>query len=95
MKIGKKYKEMRKFLANKYRGLEEVKEQCFKFDCQIAIHYYCNENYNSQWDILYQIQCLIRYKPSILNKKGIKGEDLLVNMMYKDLIDYMKEGENH
>lgn len=94
MKTGNFYKEMRKFLTNKYRKLEDIRTKDFKYDCQIAIWHYCKDYYSSIRDERYCILKFIKYK----NSTGkITKEDYNIQNYYNSLVKEFenKEGENH
>lgn len=77
-------REMKNYLRNKWKGLEDVNSKEFDDDMEIAIHWFSQDHHSGQWSDLYSISSTSPYRPSILSK-GIKSEDETVQMLYNDL----------
>lgn len=78
--------EMKGYLRNKWKGLEDVNSQFFDEQMDIAIHWFSQDYHSGQSSDLYSISSTSPYSPSPLSN-GIQSEDETVQMMYDDLVE--------
>lgn len=81
--------EMKQYLKNKFRGLEDVNSGDFNFDMEAAIYWFANDYHSGQWSDLYSILSTSDYRPSML-AKGIESEPETTQMLYQSLEEKYK-----
>lgn len=81
--------EMKEYLKNKFRGLEDVNSSDFNFDMEAAIYWFSQDYHSGQWSDLYSIGSTSEYRPSPL-AKGIESEPETTQMLYQALEEKYK-----
>lgn len=81
--------EMKEYLKNEFKGLEDVNSQDFNFDMEAAIYWFSTDYHSGQSSDLYSISSTSEYNPSIMSK-GIESEPENVKMLYQALEEKFK-----
>jgi len=81
--------QMKHYLRDKFKGLEDVNSEDFNFDMEAAIYWFSNDYHSGQASDLYSILSTSEYRPSSLSK-GIQDEPETAQMLYNALEDKFK-----
>jgi|LakMenEpi03Aug12_release.lakeMendotaPanAssembly.Ray.scaffolds.fasta_scaffold81796_5 hypothetical protein len=81
--------EMKEYLKNKFKGLEDVNSADFNFSMEAAIYWFTSDYHSGQWSDFYSILSTSDYRPGRMTN-NIEGEPEDVQMLYQALEEKYK-----
>jgi hypothetical protein len=81
--------EMKDYLKNKFKGLEDVNSNDFNFDMEAAIYWFTTDYHSGQFSDMYSVSSTSEYRPGrMVNNIGQEPEN--VQLLYQALEERYK-----